>query len=728
MTAININIGILGHVDSGKTSLVKALSTLLSTAALDKNPQSRERGITLDLGFSAFTRPLPSRLREEALSSGYSDDSVLQFTLVDCPGHASLIRTIIGGAQIIDMMILVVDINKGIQTQTAECLVIGEITTENLILVLNKVDLIPIEDREEKIAKMIKRIRKTMKTTKFPDPSIVITSACQGGEKVAAMSSSSAAADANVTYGIDDLCMLIESTVKIPHRNRDGAFLYAIDHCFPIKGHGTVLTGTILNGSITNNATIEIPQLQLTRKVKSMQMFRKPVNSAMQGDRVAICVTSLDSTLVERGIACQPASVTLAHGVLCHVKKIRFFKFPCRSGAKYHVSIGHNTVIATVYFFGAKELSARLSCSSSSAVATGDLSSTSIPAFDWEEDFEKQEELILAEENFIYGRETIQWAMLSFQQPVYCPRHSLIIGSRLDTDVSEGSSQENVCRIAFSGHVDLFVSADAIDEVKLYTFKVKEAVVSKITEAKAGICREVIAWRLGNPPSTFIEPYIGMTVQSDAGYLGVISALYGSDGKFKVKFPDGARLSVGTILRLRYKKYSQKDRGISQKGIEYDRIASASPESTANVTAAADLKPAIKINPSVEDDSKIEPAASLSKQVDSIEVATASLAAASLDASTSDPPETEPASTRMGKIDSVKKADGSETYLAVVSGAFSMEENIRVWAGSRVKVQGQSYEGVLVGPYAKLGKCKISFSHENIVDMIGENVRIFLNS
>lgn len=72
----------------------------------------------------------------------------VQFTLVDCPGHASLIRTIIGGAQIIDMMMLVVDVTKGIQTQTAECLVVGELTTPNLVLVLNKTDMLPQDGRE----------------------------------------------------------------------------------------------------------------------------------------------------------------------------------------------------------------------------------------------------------------------------------------------------------------------------------------------------------------------------------------------------------------------------------------------------------------------------------------------------------------------------------------------------------------------------------------------------
>lgn len=112
----------LGHVDTGKTSLAKTLSLITSTASLDKNPQSKERGITLDLGFSAFFLRTPQSEKFKP----YSQYKYIQFTLVDCPGHASLIKTIIGGAQIIDIMFLVIDINKGIQTQTAECLVIGK--------------------------------------------------------------------------------------------------------------------------------------------------------------------------------------------------------------------------------------------------------------------------------------------------------------------------------------------------------------------------------------------------------------------------------------------------------------------------------------------------------------------------------------------------------------------------------------------------------------------------
>ena len=115
---LNINIGILGHIDSGKTSLCKALSTIESTAGFDKNPQSKERGITLDLGFSAFVIKIPDWFKDKHLTKhpNLTKIEYLQFTLVDCPGHASLMKTIIGGASIIDFMILVIDATKLIQT------------------------------------------------------------------------------------------------------------------------------------------------------------------------------------------------------------------------------------------------------------------------------------------------------------------------------------------------------------------------------------------------------------------------------------------------------------------------------------------------------------------------------------------------------------------------------------------------------------------------------------
>lgn len=150
-SVININVGLLGHIDCGKTSLARTLSSKLSTACFDKHPQSQERGITLDLGFSAFLISPPDHL-----VTIYPSLEQLQVTLVDCPGHASLIKTIISGSQIIDLMLLVIDVTKGLQTQTGECLIIGEITCQQIIVILNKVDLIPEANRPQAILKVSK--------------------------------------------------------------------------------------------------------------------------------------------------------------------------------------------------------------------------------------------------------------------------------------------------------------------------------------------------------------------------------------------------------------------------------------------------------------------------------------------------------------------------------------------------------------------------------------------
>jgi small GTP-binding protein len=272
---LNLNVGVLGHVDTGKTSLVKTLSSVLSTAALDKSKQSRARGITLDLGFSAFLLPLPDHLKKESVvavneggvgsknsnrpqqqqvqtSELQQKYDLLQVTLVDCPGHASLIRTIIGGAQIIDMVLLVVDATKGMQTQTAECLVIAEMTTRNLIVVLNKVDLFPEDEREERIRLAEKKMRNALRGTKFENATMVGISACVGGEKVAAIGGLSGdLMHTSGTHNIHGLLEILQSHMRAPNRDdrpSPDRFHFAVDHCFPIKGQGTVLTGTCLSG------------------------------------------------------------------------------------------------------------------------------------------------------------------------------------------------------------------------------------------------------------------------------------------------------------------------------------------------------------------------------------------------------------------------------------------------------------------------------------------------
>jgi selenocysteine-specific elongation factor len=111
---------------------------------------------------------------------------------------------------------------------------------------------------------------------------------------------------------VAELVAVMRSRVQIPHRDGDGPFLFAIDHCFPIKGQGTVMTGTVLSGSCKLNDVVELPDLRQEKKVKSMQMFKKAVSRIREGDRAGICVAGLDASLVERGLACTPGT-----GVYC---------------------------------------------------------------------------------------------------------------------------------------------------------------------------------------------------------------------------------------------------------------------------------------------------------------------------------------------------------------------------------------------------------------------------
>lgn len=104
----------------------------------------------------------------------------------------------------------------------------------------------------------------------------------------------------------------------------------SVDHCFSIKGQGTVMTGTILSGSISLGDSVEIPALKVVKKVKSMQMFHMPVTSAMQGDRLGICVTQFDPKLLERGLVCAPESLHTVHAAIISVEKIPYFRGLCR--------------------------------------------------------------------------------------------------------------------------------------------------------------------------------------------------------------------------------------------------------------------------------------------------------------------------------------------------------------------------------------------------------------
>jgi hypothetical protein len=317
-----------------------------------------------------------------------------------------------------------------------------------------------------------------------------------------------------------------------------------------------------------------------------MQMFRKPVKAARQGDRLGMCVANLDAKLVERGIATTPSSVPLLSTVICLVKKVRFFKFPCKSNTKFHITIGHTTVNANAVFFGKEEIlnqlkqqetdqnaGEKISQASSLSVYHTDFPNISFP---WDQDFEYQDELEGAPAGDMhYGNEPYQWVLLQFQQPVYCPLGSLIIGSRLETiegsDAFGGSAQH--CRLSFYGPIvtsmnipkthstsstGKAIGPNPLEALKLFRWKQKDCDVHRVIDVRGGRCREAIGYNLySKEAGNSIRAYLGMKLQTADGELvGVIQKAFGSTNKFRIQFPNGAvGIKNGTKLFLRFKRY-----------------------------------------------------------------------------------------------------------------------------------------------------------------------------
>ncbi|KAJ8299880.1 hypothetical protein KUTeg_021399 [Tegillarca granosa] len=512
----NFNVGVLGHVDSGKTSLSKALSEVASTASFDKNPQSKERGITLDLGFSSFCVDLPDHLRPHGEST---DNMLLQYTLVDCPGHASLIRTIIGGSQIIDLMILVVDVTKGMQTQTAECLVIGEITCPKMIVVLNKIDLLPAEKQKAMIEKMTKRMQKTLESTRFAGCPIVCTAANVGGSK-------DIQDESTESLGLDDLVATLKANTYLPKRSPEGSFIFSVDHCFSIRGQGTVMTGTVLNGGIAVNDNVEIPSMKVVKKIKSMQMFKKPVDKIIQGDRAGICVTQFDPKLLERGLVCVPGALPTIDAALISVEKISYYKQQINSKSKFHITTGHETVMGRVTFFGLY------------SSENMDVGSISLNNFDFSKEYVYQDELIgklaksESEASAGTNQPIRQFAIVEYEKPVTCPENCLVIGSKLDTDI-----HANMCRIAFHGHLlegisDSQYLTTVLPKVKVYKTKVREGQVERCQDEYTVIGKNLFK------KETNIQTFVGLKVELSTGEKGVIEGGFGQSGKAKIRIPD----------------------------------------------------------------------------------------------------------------------------------------------------------------------------------------------
>ncbi|KAM7537952.1 hypothetical protein Aperf_G00000076988 [Anoplocephala perfoliata] len=498
---LNLNVGVLGHVDSGKTTLSKALSTVASTAAFDKNPQSQKRGITLDLGFSSFKvdKNIPPQL---------SPSDIIQITLVDCPGHASLIRTVICGAHIIDLMLLIIDVNKGFQTQTAECLVIGELTCEALVVVLTKIDLIPPEKREEKVSKMKSRVAKTLECTKFKNASIVAVSALSNEQS-------------SMGDGMEALVSALLNSFPDPRPRRSQLaiqpFLFAVDHCFSKSGQGTVLTGTVLRGSVRVGETVEIPQHKLKKKVKSMQMFHNPVEEIGPGDRAGICVTQVDPGIMERGFLAAPDSLpTYQACLLTDVKRVVYFKGSVKSKQLFHISIGQDTLLA------------RITCLRRMRKSS-----------DAEENFEYE----YAEEFIDEEGQACDEMLLDFNTGssssvglAVASYGSLVIGARFDMDPNTPA-----CRLAFHGRVgSTFASPEEYRTLPVYRHKARRGEIERVVDARNCIVRGLFKRETNWDIFTGLTVTVSNTNSSGGGaeplsIRGMVEGSFGTTGKCRIR-------------------------------------------------------------------------------------------------------------------------------------------------------------------------------------------------
>ncbi|GBF35894.1 selenocysteine-specific elongation factor [Methanofervidicoccus abyssi] len=316
----NINVGIFGHIDHGKTTLAKILTEIPSTSSLDRLPESKRRGITIDLGFSFF------KLKNYLV------------TLVDAPGHADLIRAVVGAAEIIDLALLVVDAKEGPKTQTGEHLLILDYFNIPTIVVINKIDIASEEE--------VKRTEEFMKA-------ILSSTENLKGSKILKIS-------AKEGIGIEVLKDTIREMLDKMEivRNTEDYFKMPIDHAFPIKGIGTVITGTVLRGKVKVGDELKILPLNSTVKVKSIQKCKENVDEAYSGDRIGMAVQGVDSKELFRGcvLTSLDTKLKVVDSIVARIKISPLFKYPLKPRMRIHLNIGMLVIPARMIPFKKMEI------------------------------------------------------------------------------------------------------------------------------------------------------------------------------------------------------------------------------------------------------------------------------------------------------------------------------------------------------------------------------------
>jgi selenocysteine-specific elongation factor len=245
-----------------------------------------------------------------------------------------------------------------------------------------------------------------------------------------------------------------------------------------------------------------------------------------QGDRVGICVTQFDAKLLERGLAASPGAVATIQAAIALVKKIKYFRSPIKQKTKFHVTVGHTTVMATPVFF--------------SVEAEDTIPSEGGSGFDFGMEYLYQEELLPFREK--KGR---QWAFLRFDKPITCPPNSLVIASRLDTDI-----HANTCRLAFHGHVVGTLEGDDLSILKIYKRKQREGTIDRVLDSHTVIGKGLFK------KQTDLQPFIGLKIRREpSGEEGRLESSFGKTGKYKVHFPGEVPLDTKAKLVLHYKMF-----------------------------------------------------------------------------------------------------------------------------------------------------------------------------
>jgi len=292
-TKPHVNIGTIGHIDHGKTTLTAAITKVLSKSGkadftpfdqIDKAPEERERGITIAIAHVE-----------------YETDN-RHYAHVDCPGHADYVKNMITGAAQMDGAILVVSAADGPMPQTREHVLLArQVGVPYIVVALNKVDMV---DDPELLELVELEVRELLNSYEFPgdDVPVVRVSALKALE-----------GDEQYEQGIIDLMAACDSAIPEPERDIDKPFIMAIEDVFSITGRGTVVTGRIERGKVVVGEEIEIVGLRDTKKttVTGVEMFRKLLDEGLAGDNVGCLLRGIGKEDVERGqVLSKPGTIT----------------------------------------------------------------------------------------------------------------------------------------------------------------------------------------------------------------------------------------------------------------------------------------------------------------------------------------------------------------------------------------------------------------------------------